>query len=84
LPYLTGEGEEELPSAGSTPEQKVVNKKVKKGLAQQLESSPEAGHEPKGPVGRPQKTSGLLPLRKDEDKPESTTRSGKTYKSKRK
>jgi hypothetical protein len=83
LPYLTGEGDESLPpSAGSTPEPKVENKKVrvKKELATQLESSPEVTHEPKGPVGNPRRRSqSLLPARKDEDKPERRTRSGKKY-----
>ena len=80
LPYLTGEGDESLPpSAVSSPEPKAKRKPRK--IKYIFQPSPEATHEPKGPVGNPNKRSqSLHPPRKDEDKPAGTTRSGKSYK----
>jgi hypothetical protein len=55
--YLGGDGEEQPspPSAGSTPELKTKGRTKK--IKDIFEPSPEASHEPKGPVGRPRSES---------------------------
>lgn len=83
--FYSGEGGEELPSVESSPEQapKAKAKAIPKKIKDIFQSSPEEGHEARGPPGRPRsesrRRSDLLPLRKDEDKPARKTRSGKEY-----
>ena len=79
--YFGEGGEDSLPSSAvSSPEPKEKAKRGPKPKIKEIFSpSPEATHEPKGPVGNPNKRSqSLHPPRKDEDKPAGTTRSGKS------
>jgi hypothetical protein len=81
--FYSGEGGEELPSIESSPEQAPKAKAKAKAKARTkdiIQSSPEEGHEPRGPRGRPRsesrRRSNLIPLTNDEDKPARRTRSG--------
>ena len=80
--YFGEGGEDSLPSSAvSSPEPKAKAKArgAPKKIKDIFNASPEAGHEPKGPPGRPSRSQSLLPARKDEDKPARKTRSGKDY-----
>ena len=81
--FYSGEGGEELPSVESSPEQAPKAKARPKKMKDIFQSSPEEGHEARGPPGRPRSESrrrnNLIPLTNDEDKPARTTRSGKKY-----